>query len=161
MSKKVIRLTESELKRYIKKIVAEQAVTPSATPSIPTQIPTTGGSAEVLKGLTGKTVRVYGGANSNLMPQSCIIKGASQGKNNVVYIQVDNKTTANFNYIVYDIRHDAFDLLDGTAGKRLPLEKGELYNWLKKNVQPIEDKFDFTSQNTNSPMNRGANQGMA
>ena len=53
MSKKVIRLTESELKRMIKSIISEQSVTPGAAAA-----PAQGIKKELLAGLNGVIIFV-------------------------------------------------------------------------------------------------------
>ena len=92
MSKKVIRLTETELKRYIKKVVSEQAAPaptgggPNFQQSTP-KVPVVGGTAaEKLKELVGKSVLCSAADGSAIY--KCVIRSVSQGKNNVVYLMV-------------------------------------------------------------------------
>ena len=57
MSKKVIRLTESELKRMIKNIISEQPVNPGAA------APAQGIKKEVLAGIKGKNADIFADPN--------------------------------------------------------------------------------------------------
>lgn len=91
MSKKVIRLTESELKRMIKNIISEQPVTPGAAAA-----PAQGIKKEVLTGLSGKNADIFAdAAKATLLGRYRIMKvGTSVGsdKDPMIYLDVTNLT---------------------------------------------------------------------
>ena len=89
MSKKVIRLTESELKRMIKSIISEQSVTPGVAAA-----PAQGIKKELLGGLNGKNADIFAdAAKTNLLGRYRIMGvGTSMGadKDPGLYLQVKN-----------------------------------------------------------------------
>lgn len=91
MSKKVIRLTESELKRMIKNIISEQPVTPGAAAA-----PAQGIKKEVLAGLSGKNADIFADAGkaTQLGRYRIMRVGTSMGddKDPGIYLDVKNLT---------------------------------------------------------------------
>jgi len=159
-NKKVVRLTESELKRYIQKIVAEQTApttgaaagtaTPTAKPAAPT-VPVTGGSGTELQALRGKAVLVR---DHNGGYYSCVITSAAHYKDNTVYLTVSCQNNPEFQWIRYKVHGDGHLYIGGSTKAGVELEDGELLKYLKKNVNPYSEKYDFTSK-VNSPMGGG------
>jgi hypothetical protein len=151
MSKKVIRLTESELKRYINKVVSEQA-SPAPTGGGPNfqqstpKVPIVGGTpAEKLKELVGKAVLCR--ATDNSAYYKCIIKSASQFKSNYVYLMASCENEPKVQWIRYYADDD--DEKELTIGGNIPTRpitcKG-LTDWLRTNIKPYMEQYDFAKK---------------
>ena len=156
MSKKVIRLTESELKRYINKVVSEQTApktgtpsgtaTPTAKPATP-KVPVSGGSEDALKKLVGKAVLLRDYRNAYY---SCVITNGYQTDDNVIYINVKCENEPAFQWIKYKIHGDGHLYIGGSTKAPVELQDGDLLKYLVANVKPYYNEYDFTSK-VNSP----------
>jgi len=136
MSKKVIRLTESELKEYISKVVAEQTAPVAPAPATP-KIPLTGGTPN-LDELKGKAVQLVSVDQQGYY--DCLVTNARQ-TDNIIYIFVNCENHPEFKYIMYQIYGSNELMIIGP--KQVKVTCGGLQNWLKKNAKPIEKKFDM------------------
>ena len=146
-------LTESELKTYINKVIAEQS-TPASKPVIPDDIPRTADSMKQLQDLVGKTVSII--CDSIMM--GCIITKVNQDERGVAYIFVNNKVDSKRNIIEFNPIKDTINFVDTNRNNIGDIFKGEFYGWLKKNVKYREPKYDFNSQNTKSPIKNNGSQ---
>ena len=151
--RKIVRLTESELKTYINKVIAEQS-TPASKPVIPDDIPRTADSMKQLQDLVGKTVSII--CDSIMM--GCIITKVNQDERGVAYIFVNNKVDSKRNIIEFNPIKDTINFVDTNRNNIGDIFKGEFYGWLKKNVKYREPKYDFNSQNTKSPIKNNGSQ---
>jgi hypothetical protein len=147
MSKKVIRLTESELKRYINKVVSEQA-SPAPTGGGPNfqqstpKVPVVGGTAaEKLKELVGKAVLCRASDNSAIY--KCVIRSVSQGKNNVVYLMVSCENDPKVLFIRYIADGDKGLVVGGSTMNSTPVTCKGLSDWLNTNIKPYMESYDF------------------
>jgi hypothetical protein len=153
--RKVIRLTESELKRYINKVIAEQS-TPTTSPIIPKDIPRTEGSMTQLRTLIGKTIKIV----CDRTQMGCIITDVSQDESGTAYIDVKNTYNPKLKTIKFDPNKYTINFVDDWINQNNlgDIQKGEFYDWLKNNVKPRYRKYDFNSQNTKSPIKNNDNK---
>lgn len=155
MSKKVIRLTESELKRYINKVVSEQ-VAPAPTGGGPNfqqstpKVPVTGGTPELMQ-LKGKAVLLS--SDEGQGSWSCVISSAAQFPDNTIYINVTCENDPKAQWIRYKAIEQGPLILGFSGGaKSFEVVCPQLLEWLKKTVKPFVKKHDFVK-------NGGSNNG--
>jgi hypothetical protein len=156
MSKKVIRLTESELKRYINKVVSEQTapntnppsgVKPEPAPA--PRIPLVGGTAaEKLKELVGKAVLCRASDNSAIY--KCVIRSATHNKNNVVYLMVSCENDPKIIFIRYTADGDKGLFVGGSATNVIPVTCKGLSDWLNTNIKPYMESYDFAKSGSSN-----------
>jgi hypothetical protein len=150
MSKKVIRLTESELKRYINKVVSEQTAPTGGGSNFnqePKKVPVVGGTpAEKLKELVGKAVLCR--ASDGSAYYQCVIRSASQTKGNYVYMMVSCENEPKVQFIRYYANDD--DEKELTVGGNTlaakPVTCKGLSEWLKTNIKPYMQQYDFAKK---------------
>jgi|688.fasta_scaffold82312_3 hypothetical protein len=151
MKNRVIRLTESELKRYINKVISEQSTPPptgggsnfnQTTP----KVPIVGGTpTEKLRELVGKAVLCR--ASDNSASYKCVIRSAGQTKSNYIYLTVSCENEPKVQWIRYYADDD--DEKELTVGGSLPTRpvtcKG-LTDWLRTNIKPYMEQYDFAKK---------------
>ena len=157
MNNKVIKLTESDLVRIVKKVISEQTAPtqrPTQRPTTQTQRPTTQGTT-TQSNLVGKEIILYVDVNSKKPYQKVSVKATRKNSDGSVGIALTNNASVYFTCY----NHKKLSYSTSSSPKPMQVYNEPLLAQLKKDYcmvgsgGVIVPKADFAANSSNTDVN--------